>query len=229
MTATCRARPIDACSRHSYRVDPGWEAIVIRILLIEPMNLLRGALVATLSLEDDFAVVADLAGLDEALDMARAVPPDVAVVNVELLADDGLRTIGRLAAEQPQCATLVLAGPDAHGLVTRALDVQVRGVVGTQATPCELVRGIRKLARGERVIDADLAVAMVAATRSPLSSRELDVLSVVASGVPSDEAAAKLHLTTGTVRNYVSAILRKTGTRNRFEAVRLAEDAGWFQ
>ncbi|MEU8615601.1 response regulator transcription factor [Actinoplanes sp. NPDC048791] len=202
---------------------------MIRILLVEPVNLLRGALAATLSLEEDFEVVADLGCLDEALDMARAVPPDVAVVNVELLADDGLRTIDRLTAEQPRCATLVLAGPDAPGRLSRALDVHVRGVVGTQAAPCELVRGIRQLARGERVIDASLAVAMVAAPRSPLSSRELDVLSVVASGVPSEEVAAKLHLTPGTVRNYISAVLRKTGARNRLEAVRLAEEAGWFR
>jgi two-component system response regulator DesR len=202
---------------------------VIRILLVEPMNLLRGALVATLSLEDDFAVVADLAGLDEALDMARAVPPDVAVVNVELLADDGLRLIGRLAVEQPQCATLVLAGPDAPGRLNRALDLHVRGVIGTQASPGELVRDIRRLVQGERVIDAGLAVAMVAAPRSPLSERELDVLSVAASGVPSAEVAAKLHLTAGTVRNYISVILRKTGARNRLEAVRVAEDAGWLR
>jgi two-component system response regulator DesR len=202
---------------------------VIRILLVEPMNLLRGALAATLSLEEDFTVVADLAGLDGLLDMARSVPPDVLIVNVELLADDGLRTIDRLAAEQPGCATVVLAGPDAHGLLSRAMEVQVRGVVCTRAAPRELVRDIRELARGVRVIDASLAVAMVAAARCPLTPRELDVLSVVASGVPSDEVAAKLHLTAGTVRNYISAILRKTGARNRLEAVRLAEDAGWFR
>lgn len=201
---------------------------MIRILLVEPMNLLRGALAATLSLEEDFDLVADLGDLDQAMDMARAVPPDVAVVNIALLADEGLRTIARLHAEQPGCAILVLAGPDAPGRLTRALDTHVRGVVGTQSAPCELVRGIRQVARGERVIDASLAVAMVAAPRSPLSSRELDVLSVVASGAPSHEAAAALHLTAGTVRNYISAILRKTGTRNRFEAVRVAEAAGWF-
>jgi two-component system response regulator DesR len=201
---------------------------VIRILLVEPMNLLRGALAATLSLEEDLEVIADLGTLDEALDLARAVPPDVAVVNVGLLADDGLRTVGRLIAEQPHCAILVLAGPDAPGLISRALEFPVHGVVGTQAAPGELARGIRELARGERVIDASLAVALVAAPRSPLSQRELDVLSVVASGVPSDEVAARLHLTAGTVRNYMSAILRKTGARNRMAAVRLAEEAGWL-
>jgi two-component system response regulator DesR len=202
---------------------------VIRILLVEPMNLLRGALAATLSLEEDLTVVAQLGGLGEAPAMARAVPPDVAVVNVGLLAGDGLDRFARLSAEQPGCATLVLAGPDAPGQLNRALDVHVRGVVGTQAAPCELVRAIRRVARGERVIDAGLAVAMVAAPRSPLSARELDVLSVAASGVPSAEVAARLHLTAGTVRNYISVILRKTGARNRLEAVRVAEDAGWFR
>jgi len=202
---------------------------VIRILLVEPMNLLRGALTATLSLEEDLEVVADLGALDQALDMARAVLPDVAVVNIALLAGDGLATVARLTAEQPGCATLVLAGPDESALLNRALDLRIDGVVGTRAAPCELVRGIRRLARGERVIDASLAVAMVAAPRSPLSPRELNVLSVAASGVPSTEVAAELHLSTGTVRNYISAILRKTGARNRLEAVRLAEGAGWFQ
>jgi two-component system, NarL family, response regulator DesR len=202
---------------------------VIRILLVEPMNLLRGALAATLSLEEDLEVVADLGALDQALDMARAVPPDVAVVNIALLAGEGLTTIARLTAEQPDCATLVLAGLDESGLLNRALDLRIDGVVGTQAAPCELVRAIRRLVRGERVIDADLAVAMVAAPRSPLSPRELNVLSVAGSGVPSTEVAAELHLSTGTVRNYISEILRKTGARNRLEAVRLAEGAGWFQ
>jgi two-component system response regulator DesR len=202
---------------------------VIRILLVEPMNLLRGALAATLSLEEDLEVVAELGAIDQALDMARAVPPDVAVVNIALLAGDGLAAVARLTAEQPSCATLVLAGPEESGLLGRAFDVRIDGVIGTQAAPCELVGGIRRLVRGERVIDAGLAVAMVAASRSPLSPRELNVLSVAASGVPSTEVAAELHLSTGTVRNYISAILRKTGARNRLEAVRLAEGAGWFQ
>jgi two-component system response regulator DesR len=201
---------------------------VIRILLIEPMNLLRGALAATLSLEEDFDVVADLGDLGQALDMARATPPDVVVVNIAVLADEGLRTIARLTAEQPGCAILVLAGPDEAARLGRALDLHVYGVVGTQSAPCEQVHGIRRLVRGERVIDASLAVAVLSAPRSPLSPRELNVLSVVASGVPSHEVAAELHLSAGTVRNYISAILRKVGARNRLEAVRLAEAAGWF-
>src|ERR1700761_4214831 len=133
--------------------------IVIRILLVEPINLLRGALAATLSLEEDLEVVADLATLDQAPDMARAVPPDVAIVDIALLAGDGLTTMAPLT----DCATLVLADPDEPGLLNRALDLHVDGVVGTQAAPCELVHAIRRLVSGERVIDANLAVALVAA------------------------------------------------------------------
>lgn len=199
-----------------------------RILLIEPMNLLRGALAATLSLEEDFDVVAALSRLDEAPAMARKVQPDVVVVNIDLLADDGLGTIAELNGELPGCATLVLAGKDAPGQISRALEGPVRGVVDIQAALSELVCSIRQLARGERVIDARLAVAVLAAPRSPLSPRELGVLSEVASGAPSDEVAARLHLTVGTVRNYVSTILQKTGARNRLEAVRLAQASGWL-
>ncbi|WP_232049999.1 response regulator transcription factor [Actinoplanes sp. OR16] len=193
------------------------------------MNLLRGALAATLSLEEDFAVVAALGCLAEAPATARAMPLDVAIVNVELLGGEGVRLFGEFTAEQPGCVTLGLAGTEAPASLRRALDVRVHGVVSTRVAPGELVRGVRRLKRGERVIDAGLAVALVAAPPSPLSERELDVLSVAASGVPSAEVAARLHLTAGTVRNYLSVILRKTGARNRLEAVRVAEDAGWIR
>lgn len=199
---------------------------MIRILLVEPMNLLRGALAVTLSLEDDFEVVGDLGGLDEALALSRALPPDVAVVGGGLLAGDGLRAF---TAEQPGCATLVLAGVDEPAQLSRALDLHAQGVVNTQSRPAELAGSIRQLVRGERVIDPGLAVAALVAPPNPLSPRELDVLSVVASGAPSPEVASKLHLTHGTVRNYISAIIRKTGARNRLEAVRVAEGAGWLR
>ena len=202
---------------------------MIRVLLVEPMNLLRGALAATLSLEEDFEVVADAGRLEEALVTARGARPDVAVINIGLLAGEGFRTVARLHAKVPGCAVLVLAGLDASGRLSQVLDGHVRGVLATQAAPGELVVSIRQLAKGERVIDARLAVAVLAAPRNPLSQRELDVLSVVASGVPSLEVAEKLHLTAGTVRNYISVILRKTGARNRLEAVRIAEEAGWLQ
>ncbi|BEL05355.1 response regulator transcription factor [Actinoplanes sichuanensis] len=197
---------------------------MIRILLAEPVNLLRGALAATLSLEEDLTVVAELDRLDKAPGMARAVRADVAVVDI------GLSPVAGLGTDEVRCGTLLLAGSEAPATLHRALeDPHVRGVISTQAAPHELVQAIRQLVRGERVVDPRLAVAMVAARPSPLSAREADVLRVAGSGVPSTEVAAMLHLTAGTVRNYMSVILRKTGARNRLEAVRVAESAGWLQ
>ena len=195
---------------------------MIRVLLVEPMNLLRGALVAALSLEDDLTVAADLATLAEVPGMARAVHPDVAVISAGLLEDTALDQL------LPGCGILLLAGDGSPGRLGQALKGRVRGFVHTQAAPCELVAGIRQAARGEKVLDARLAVAVLAAPRNPLSPRELAVLNAAASGAPHCEVASRLHLTVGTVRNYVSAILRKTGARNRLEAVRIAESAGWL-
>jgi two-component system response regulator DesR len=158
--------------------------------------------------------------------MARTVRPDVAIVDIDLLTDDGLATVRRL--NETGCAVLVIAGSEAPGVLRRALNVHVRGFIGKHAAPSQLAQTIRKVAGGERVIDASLAVAVVAAPSNPLSPRERDVLSAASSGVPSDEVAAALHLTAGTVRNYISAILRKTGARNRLEAIRMAEEAGWL-
>ena len=159
---------------------------MIRILLVEPMNLLRGALAATLSLEEDFELVADLGGLDQALDMARAVPPDVAVVNIALLAGDGLRTIARLNAEQPGCATLVLAGPDDAGTAQPGAG---------RARPRRRRHPGRAVRAGARP-SGSWSGANGSSTRAWPSrwwrrraarcrTRELDVLSVVASGAPS--------------------------------------------
>ncbi|MEV6596320.1 response regulator transcription factor [Actinoplanes sp. NPDC051346] len=201
---------------------------MIRILLVEPMNLLRGALAVTLSLEPDLVVVAELGRIDEVLPMARAVSPDVAVINTDLLAESDLPVVDRMNLELPHCGILLLAGEDAPARLGRTLDAGVRGCVGKQAAPYELACGIRQAARGERVMDARVAVAVLAARRNPLSTRERDVLVAAASGAPSQEVAATLHLTAGTVRNYISAILRKTGARNRLEAVRIAKESGWL-
>ena len=102
------------------------------------------------------------------------------------------------------------------------------GLISKDAPPSRLADGIRRVARGERVIDPALAVAALRAPRNPLTMRELEVLRVLAMGLPSAEIAAKLDLRIGTVCNYVSTIIRKTGARNRVEAVRIAGESGWL-
>lgn len=192
------------------------------------MSLLRGALAAVLSAEDDVEVAAEVSRSEEIVLMARAVQPDVAVIDIDLLATDDPKIILGLADVVPDCVVVVLAGKCAPGPLRAALDSQVHAFVDKDAAPAHLVRGVRRAIRGERVIDPTLAVAVLSAPHNPLTPRECQTLRLAAAGLATSEIAAHLHLSTGTVRNHVSAILRKTGARNRLHAVRIAEEAGWL-
>jgi two-component system response regulator DesR len=105
------------------------------------------------------------------------------------------------------------------------------GAVGfvVKDAPAEaLADAIRRVMRGERVVDPALAVATLAAGESPLTARERDVLIATRSGAAVAEIAVKLSLSEGTVRNYLSSAIAKTGTRNRLEALRAADERGWL-
>jgi two-component system, NarL family, response regulator DesR len=205
-----------------------WGAIVIAIMLVESTSLLRGALAAVLSTEADLDVVAELGRIDKAVPVARAVHPDVVVVGADLLDDDGISTLEELHRDVPTCAVIVLVDTGAPGAVQAEREPYVRGFIGRDTAPNQLADYIRRAAKGERIIDPTLAVAAWCAPRSPFTARELEILRVAALGLPSNEIASRLHLSVGTVRNYVSAIMRKTGARNRLEAIRIAQDAGWL-
>jgi two-component system response regulator DesR len=192
------------------------------------MSLLRTALAAVLSAEDDLEVVAQLATLDELTAEGPAMLPDVAVVDLDQVSLDEAGALTTVGTALPGCAVLALARRDPSGRLRRALSYGVPALVDKDTAPRQLVQYIRQVARGERVVDPRLAAAAVSAARNPLTPRERDVLRAAAAGLPSSEIAASLRLTAGTVRNYLSSIIRKTGTRNRVEAVRIAEKAGWL-
>jgi two-component system response regulator DesR len=201
---------------------------VIRILLVERMSLLRGALAAVLSAEDDLDVPAAIANMNELVPVARAVRPDVTVIDIELLTGGGFSLAQELNEVLPDCATLVLADADSPNALRTTFDTHVRGFASKDASPCRLADCIRQVAKGVRMIDPMLAVAALRAPRNPLTTREREVLGIMALGLPSSEIAVRLHLSTGTVCNYISTIIRKTRSRNRLEAVRMAEEAGWL-
>jgi len=202
---------------------------MIRILLVEKTGLWRGALAAVLSYEDDLSVVAQLARIDDIVPIAETARPDVAVIDLGLPTNDrGLAAARALNTVLPGCGILVLTEPALPGALRDVLDSHVRGFLGKDATPQLLAQSVRRVAGGERVIDPHLAVAAMCGPANPLTQREKQVLRVARTGVPSREIAARLHLTVGTVRNYLSMIMRKTGGRNRMEAVRRAQEAGWL-
>jgi two-component system, NarL family, response regulator DesR len=201
---------------------------VIRVLIAEDMHLIRGALVALLSLEEDMEVVAELERGDEIIATALRVRPDVAVVDIDLPGLDGLTAAEQLQAELPECRTLILTGLSQPGNLLRALKAHVRGFIVKDAPADSLADGIRRVAAGHRVIDPDLVAAALETGASPLTGRESDVLRAAEAGITTGEIADRLALSPATVRNYLSNAITKTGGRNRIDAIRIARDAGWL-
>jgi two-component system response regulator DesR len=201
---------------------------MIRVLIAEDMHMIRSALVALLSLEDDLDVVAELSRGDQVLDTALAKRPDVAVLDIDMPGLDGLAVAEQLHERLPDCRALILTGLSQPGHLLRALQVHARGFIVKDKPAAQLVDGIRRVARGERVIDPELVATALDTGASPLTPRETDVLRTAESGVSTEEIATTLHLSPATVRNYLSNAITKTGARNRIDAIRIARNAGWL-
>jgi two-component system, NarL family, response regulator DesR len=201
---------------------------VIRVLIAEDMHMIRGALVALLSLEEDMQVIAELERGDEIVETALRTKPDVAVLDIELPGLDGLTAASQLRDAVPQCQILVLTGLSQPGHLLRALQAHVRGFITKDAPAETLADGVRRVARGERVIDPELIGAALDTGASPLTAREADVLRAAESGISTDQIAAELSLSRATVRNYLSNAISKVGARNRIDAIRISRNAGWL-
>ncbi|MEU8776575.1 response regulator transcription factor [Streptomyces sp. NPDC048606] len=204
------------------------EPPVVRILLAEDVHIVRGALVALLGLEPDFEVVADVARGDAILPAALLHKPDVALLDVDLPGVDGLAAAAELAARLPSCRTLMLTSFGQPGTLRRALDAQVSGYLLKDARPEQLAAAVRSVAAGQRVIDPQLAMSLWESLACPLTARETEVLQLASPGAPVPEIARALHLSEGTVRNYLTSIVVKVGGRNRIDAIRISREAGWI-
>ncbi|MEZ0449374.1 response regulator [Cellulomonas sp. ICMP 17802] len=201
---------------------------MIRLLLADDQALVRGALAALLDLESDLTVVAQVGRGDEVLEAAREHAADVALLDVEMPGLDGIAAAAELKARYPACRSLIVTTFGRPGYVRRALDAGASGFV-VKDTPAEqLADAVRRVHRGLRVIDPDLAVESLTVGTSPLTDRERDVLVVAAHGGTVADIARETFLSEGTVRNYLSAAMGKTGARTRAEAVRLAQEYGWL-
>lgn len=202
--------------------------MTIRLLLADDQELIRSALARLLDLEEDFEVVASVARGDEIVAAARTSSPDVAVLDIEMPGIDGLAAAALLAEQVPGCRSLIVTTFGRPGYLRRAMESGASGFVVKDAPVEQLADAIRRVAAGERVLDPALAAATLADTGSPLTARERDVLVAARSGATAAEIARRLFLSEGTVRNYLSAAIAKTGSRNRIEAVRTADERGWL-
>ncbi|MGW2563996.1 response regulator [Streptomyces sp. NPDC001514] len=201
---------------------------MIRVLLAEDQGMMRGALALLLGMEEDIEVVAQVGRGDEIVSAALTARPDVALLDIELPGLSGLDAAAELRDEVPDCRVLILTTFGRPGYLRRAMEAGAAGFLVKDGPVEELAEAIRAVLRGERVIDPALAAAALSAGPSPLTPREREVLNAAVDGATVADIAARLHLSESTVRNYLSAAIGKTGTRNRMEAVRAARRAGWL-
>jgi len=200
----------------------------IRVLLAEDQAMIREALAALLSFEDDIEVVAQVGRGDEVTAAALASKPDVALLDIEMPGMDGLTAAAALSQASPGTKIVILTTFGRPGYLRRAMEAGASGFVVKDSPADRLARTIRQVLSGQRVIDPELAAAALSEGASPLTPRERDVLAASRDGATIAEIAAALFLSEGTVRNYLSACIQKTGARNRAEALRVAEERGWL-
>jgi two-component system response regulator DesR len=202
--------------------------MTVRVLLAEDQAMVRGALAALLSLEKDVEIVAEVSRGDEVIPVALDVLPDVALLDIEMPGGDGLTAAGELRERLSSCRVIILTTFGRAGYLRRAMESGAVGFLLKDAPASELATAIRRAMNGERVVDPGLAAAALSEGESPLTERERDVMAASANGATIEDIARKLYLSEGTVRNYLSTAIKKTGARNRVEATHLAESKGWL-
>ncbi|MEV0631212.1 response regulator transcription factor [Nonomuraea wenchangensis] len=199
--------------------------MTIRVLLADDEHLVRGAIAALLDLEEGIQVIAQVGRGDEVVAAVSEHRPDVAVLDIEMPGMDGLSAAEQISA---QCKIVILTSLGRPGYLRRAMAAGVGGFLGKDASAEELAMAIRKVQGGGRYLDAELAAAAMAAGDSPLTDRERDALRLAGDGATISKIAGELHLTEGTVRNYLSSAMTKLNAQNRLEAIRTAQRMGWL-
>jgi two-component system response regulator DesR len=197
---------------------------VIRTFVAEPTTLTREGLVALLSREHDIELIATVQRAEEVVSAARALKPDVVLLAAAFPGHDGIDIARALRAALPESRCAILSSGRRLRDVQRAIAAQVHGFLVHDCPAEILTEAIRELASGNKVIDPGPALG----APCPLTSREAEALKAAAQGSTTAEIAASLFLTAGTVRNYLSRAIAKTGARNRVGAIRIAEESGWL-
>lgn len=201
---------------------------MMRVLLAEDQAMVRGALAALLNREPDIEVVAEVARGDAVVEAAQASQPDIALLDIEMPGGDGLTVAHALRTVFPSCRVVILTTFGRSGYLRRAMESGAAGFLLKDAPAAELARALRRVMRGERVVDPELALLALSEGKNPLTPREREVLAAALFGASLADIAARLSLSEGTVRNHVSIAMQKLGAQNRMEAARLAEQKGWL-
>ncbi|MGB3686814.1 MAG: response regulator transcription factor [Ornithinimicrobium sp.] len=201
---------------------------MIRLLLADDQALVRGALAALLGLERDLEVVAQVGRGDEVVAAALSSHAQVALVDVEMPGLDGIEACRELSAHAPAVRSLVVTTFGRPGYLRRAIDAGASGFVVKDTPATELAQAVRRVHSGMRVVDPSLATESLLGGANPLTDRERAVLREALTGSPVADIARAVHLSPGTVRNYLSSAIGKTHTATRAQAAATARDRGWL-
>jgi two-component system response regulator DesR len=189
---------------------------------------MRAGVVSLLSGADDIDIVGEAGHGDEVVRLAQELLPDVAVLGAALPGTDGFALAVTLHEALPSCHCLIMGERNDPSVVRRVVAAHATGFVVQEAGLEHITEAIRSAAKGRKVIDPDLAFAAIDAAQNPLTSREVDALRLAAEGDTTAEIAERLCLSVGTIRNYLSRSIAKTGARNRVDAIRIARGSGWL-
>lgn len=190
--------------------------------------MLRGALAALLSIESDIEVLGSCSDGEQALQAVGKLRPDVLVADIEMPKMSGLELTARVQELYPETRVLILTTFARPGYLRRALDAGASGYLLKDRPSEELADAVRKVSRGDRVVDPQLASQIWSTEKDPLTDRERLILRRAGDGETTAELAHSLRLTEGTVRNYLSEAISKLNASNRFEAARIARNKGWL-
>ncbi|MFZ6818728.1 response regulator transcription factor [Undibacterium sp. Ji22W] len=201
---------------------------MIKIVLAEDQALVSGALAALLKLEGDIEVLALAKNGKEALTFCQTLQPDVLITDIEMPIMTGLELAAEIAEQKLAIKVIVLTTFARAGYLRRAMSSGVRGYMLKDSPAEDLAKAIRNVQAGGRAIAPELAMESWSGQQDPLSERERQVLRLAGTGSTSAEIAKIMHLSEGTVRNYLSEAISKLNAKNRVEAFRLARDEGWL-
>jgi two-component system response regulator DesR len=194
----------------------------------EPTTLTREGLVALLSREHDIELIATVQRGEEVMPTARALRPDIVLLAAAFPGHDGIAIARTLRAALPECRCAILSSGRRLRDRQRAIAAQIHGFLVHDCPAEFLAEAIRLLASGNKIIDAGLSSSARGSAACPLTTREAEVLHAAAQGSTTAEIATSLCLSAGTVRNYLSRAIAKTGGRNRVDAIRIADELGWL-
>ncbi|MCA0972328.1 response regulator transcription factor [Halobacillus litoralis] len=201
---------------------------MISILIAEDQQMLRGALRTLLNMEEDFEVVGDVGNGEEALQFIQQHAPDMALLDIEMPLMTGLDVVEALQKTATKTKILILTTFSKQGYLQDAWGYEVDGYLLKDTPSEELASYIRQVKEGRQVISPQLIPQLAARTKRVLTPREEDVLKLVEKGYSTSQMSEALHLSNGTIRNYMSEIMSKLDAQNRTEAAFIARQNGWL-